>query len=196
MRLGTVRDLDRSAEVLAAAFNNAPVPNYIVRQDKRRADTLRLLFRSALKHRFLVDGEVHLAEAGEGVACWLPPGGSAPTLVRNLRMRIDAARYIGVTRLRRVNRALHMIETRHPTEPHYYLAYIGVQPTTQGQGVGSALLTFALQRADSEGSPTHLQTANPRNLPLYERYHFRITDELDLPDGPTVWFMWRDPVGG
>lgn len=41
----------------------------------------------------------------------------------------------------------------HPTEPHWYLPFIGVDPVKQGSGYGSALLKHALQNADRDKLP-------------------------------------------
>jgi hypothetical protein len=28
---------------------------------------------------------------------------------------------------------------------------------------------------------------------LYERHDFEVTEEFELPDGPPLWRMWREP---
>jgi GNAT superfamily N-acetyltransferase len=84
------------------------------------------------------------------------------------------------------------LEKQHPREPHYYLFVLGVEPSLQGKGVGSALLGPVLARCDAEGMPAYLETANPRNLPLYERHGFRVRAEFAVPHGgPLTWLMWR-----
>ena len=80
----------------------------------------------------------------------------------------------------------------HPKQPHYYLEWLGVDPQYQGQGLGSALLKTVLQKADQETIPTYLETAQPRNLPLYQRLGFRTFCEKTILGIP-VYFMWRDP---
>ena len=38
--------------------------------------------------------------------------------------------------------------------------------------------------------PAFLETGNPRNVPYYERFGFRVIDEGDAPGGgPRIWFM-------
>eukprot|EP01041_Mallomonas_annulata_P030478 gene30478-52615_t len=58
----------------------------------------------------------------------------------------------------------------HPEEPHWYLSMIGVDPSHHGQGLGSALLKAGLQRCDADGLPAYLESSNPKNVPLYERF--------------------------
>jgi len=50
------------------------------------------------------------------------------------------------------------VERAHPHEPHYYLSVLGVDPGSQGRGVGSALLAPGLGLCDREGVPAYLET--------------------------------------
>lgn len=80
-----------------------------------------------------------------------------------------------------------------PKQAHYYLHMLGARSNQQGKGVGSALLREGLKRVDQHGMPAYLESSNEKNLPLYERFGFRITSEQTLgSDGPRVWFMWRE----
>ena len=52
-----------------------------------------------------------------------------------------------------------------------------------------------LERCDAEGTPAYLETDTERNVQLYERHGFEVTEEFDLPGGgPPVWLMWRPPA--
>ena len=86
--------------------------------------------------------------------------------------------------------------TRRSPE-HWYLAVLGVDPSSQGRGFGPHLMAPVLDRCDREGTPAYLETDTEQNVALYERHGFRVTGELTLPGGdePTVWLMWRDPQG-
>jgi ribosomal protein S18 acetylase RimI-like enzyme len=71
---------------------------------------------------------------------------------------------------------------------------IGVDPTGQGRGLGSALISHTLARADAEEMPAYLDATSERSVPLYERHGFEVTEEFHLPKGgPPLWRMWRDP---
>jgi ribosomal protein S18 acetylase RimI-like enzyme len=86
-----------------------------------------------------------------------------------------------------------LLNDYHPNDSHYYLQTIGVRPGLQGKGTGSALLTAALERCDDEHLGAYLEASNERSRRLYERHNFTIRDEIRLPDGPTIWAMWRNP---
>ena len=63
-----------------------------------------------------------------------------------------------------------------------------------GKGIGNALIRQVTDRCDQEGLPAYLESSKAENVPYYQRYGFEVTGETVLgSDGPTIWFMWRDP---
>jgi uncharacterized protein YhfF/GNAT superfamily N-acetyltransferase len=87
-------------------------------------------------------------------------------------------------------------ETTSP-EPHWFLDQIAVEPVAQGRGIGRALLEHAIGLTRADGLPLILETGSPDNVPLYERFGFRVLLEADAPAaGPHIWFMRRDPGEG
>lgn len=61
-----------------------------------------------------------------------------------------------------------------------YLWFIGVDPLYQRSGIGSRLLKEVIADAGAKGLPIYLETSTERNLPWYQRFGFRIYDELHL----------------
>jgi ribosomal protein S18 acetylase RimI-like enzyme len=84
-----------------------------------------------------------------------------------------------------------LMGVHHPTEPHWYLPLIGVDPTRQGQGYGSALLRHALQISDRDRLPAYLEATSPHNRRLYERHDFEAIGEIQSADSPPMWPMLR-----
>ena len=126
----------------------------------------------------------------EGVALWAPPG-SQPSVVQQARMLFPFMRVLGLRRLRTASAGYAVISGARPQEPHWYLSTIGVAPTEQRRGFGSALIAVMLERADRDGVMTYLETFTPDNVPYYERFGFQVTKEDDIPDGPHMWAMTR-----
>ncbi len=88
--------------------------------------------------------------------------------------------------------ALNAIEKNHPTEPHEYLAFVGVAPERQGRGIGSMVMKPILDRCEAEGIPAYLEASSVRSRALYERHGFSVTEEVSIGKGaPPVWRMWR-----
>ena len=69
---------------------------------------------------------------------------------------------------------------------------IGALVGLTGMGGGS-LMTPVLERCDRAGLGAYLESSKPENLPYYERFGFRVTGQFDMPKGPPMWPMWRDP---
>ena len=78
----------------------------------------------------------------------------------------------------------------------WYLDAIGVDPSQQRSGLGTALLRWMLARVDSDGLPAFLDTSAPDNLGYYERFGFEVTVEATLPNGISLWGMTRQPHPG
>ena len=78
-----------------------------------------------------------------------------------------------------------------PTVARIAARRCGESPATSA---GTALIRPGLELCDREGLPAYLETGKERNLAFYGRHGFRVTDEVRLPKGPPVWFMWRDPA--
>lgn len=91
-------------------------------------------------------------------------------------------------------RGLSVIPASHPHDRrHWYLAAVGTRPEAQGTGSGGRVLAPVLARADAEGVACYLESSNPRNLTFYERLGFVVTGTIQVPGGPALTPMWRDP---
>ena len=69
----------------------------------------------------------------------------------------------------------------------------GDPPWVATRGLGSALMHEVLDRCDRDGTPAYLEATSPDSRRLYLRHGFVVTGEIVLPDGPTMWPMWREP---
>jgi ribosomal protein S18 acetylase RimI-like enzyme len=187
-RLATSEDAPALARMLARAFDDDPVLVWAHPDARRRPRRGAGFFAGRL--RSLLDNELcWTTDELAGAALWAPADAwAAPAgeLVRGLP-------YLTLRRAPLVLYGLGNVERAHPREPHYYLSVLGVDPAYQRRGLGSRLLAPGLELCDREGVPAYLETGKLRNVGFYERHGFRVTREMALPRGPTVWLMWRDP---
>lgn len=187
-------DFTQVTDVLGRAFDDDPVMNFMAKQDAKRSARIRTLMDLALRKMTYPYGETYVTEGFEGAALWNPPNGRPHGMLADLQLLPGMAKVAGLSGVPRVVGALSLMEKKHPKEPHYYLLAIGVDPSKQGQGIGSQLMAPMLERCDREGMPAYLESSKARNVPLYERHGFKVVEELDLPGGgPRAWRMWREP---
>jgi ribosomal protein S18 acetylase RimI-like enzyme len=143
----------------------------------------------------LAEGRVDVTEDGTACALWLSvPAGdhggdsADDESAAELRAAVDPEN-------ERVELIGRLTSEIHPSgRAHAYLWMIGVAPGHQGEGLGTALITSVLDRCDREGLSAYLEASSARSRKLYERLGFELVDRpLDLPDGPQMWPMWREP---
>jgi ribosomal protein S18 acetylase RimI-like enzyme len=129
------------------------------------------------------------AEGHAGAALWLPPGvGSDDEGID----RVLSSSLSG-QRLRQVVSLMDKMGRYHPSEPHWYLPLMGVDPYHQGRGHGSALLKEALKPCDQAGQLAYLESTNPKSVGLYERHGFELLGSIQEGDSPTIFPMLRRP---
>ena len=127
-----------------------------------------------------------------------PPGGYPPPLLQQARVFLSS-----LWRIRFLGRKLPVCASRlltfwnelakvHPTQPHYYTEYLAVKPGYQGHGVATLFGSTLAPTADRARIGVYLETPNPRTVPLYERFGFRLLGEKDIL-GVRFALMWRDP---
>ncbi|GAA5042590.1 GNAT family N-acetyltransferase [Streptomyces similanensis] len=205
IRAAGADDRELVVRLLDEAFQDDPVSGWVFPgQDYRRLTHHRLM--AAFTDIVFAEGRIDVTEDGSACALWLsvPANGheepeadavagastgtgEADDAVR-LREAVDPANP-------RVEEIARLLAGTHPAgRAHEYLWMIGVAPRRQGEGLGAALIRHVLDRCDREGLPAYLEASSPRSAKLYERLGFAATGRtLDLPDGPKMWPMWREP---
>jgi ribosomal protein S18 acetylase RimI-like enzyme len=193
-----VPQIKEASLVLARAFYDDPFTIYVTPDDAKRRRVLPWYYSAATRYGHLF-GEVYTtADRTEGVAIWLPPDKAIVTTIRLVRVGLLATPLrLGLAAFRRLISAMNHLEQLHKRAvppQHWYLVYLGVDPPRQGQGIGSALMRPILARADAEGLPCYVETAQPKSVPLYQRHGFEIVVAGDLlKGGPHLWTMKREP---
>src|SRR5262249_37785237 len=116
-------------------------------------------------------GAAYCTNEYTGVALWLPPG-VHPDEDRLGELMASTASPAG----REAGRAIfEQMAQYHPSELHWYLPLIGVDPAYQGRGYGDALMAYALERCD------HDKLQRIWNPPIHETFPCTGVTALSLP---------------
>jgi GNAT superfamily N-acetyltransferase len=184
---------DAACAVMGAAFADNPSTLANVDGDARRAQrTIEAVTRVVkLANPFSAALVAERDGTIVGVLNATPSSHCQPRAADKLRAAVPLALALR-TALPRVM-SMAAARARHDPEfDHWHIGPVGVVPTVQGQGAGSALLGAFLQRADTEDVPAFLETDVDRNVVLYERFGFKIVDRQTI-QGVDTRFMLRAP---
>jgi len=184
----TPSDQQRAISTIVVAFSSDPVARWVLPEPHQYltyfTEIVPLMAGGAFEH-----GSAYCAEDFVAASLWLPPGvHSDQEALGELAQRAVAERD-----QEKVFAFLEQMGIFHPTEPHWYLPLIGVDPVYQGRGYGSALLRHALQNCDGDKLPAYLEATSPSSRRLYERHGFEATGEIQVADSPPMWPMLRKP---
>lgn len=183
-----------AAGVLGRAFVDEPVSAAVYPQfsTEKRQRNLTADFEAELEVCLRRGWPLMVLEAGKVVAAAVvyPPGSYPTPLGDQIKIFFKSIWGHDFYDLRPWLRWLAEIDKIHPQEPHYYLAFMGVEPGYQGRGFGSAILRHVAARADEAKTGCYLETASPQNVPLYQRFGFQVLVEKEII-GLRSWFMWR-----
>ncbi len=198
VRAGVPKDLPAIRGMLTRAFLDDPQFAWLMPSERSREARLRCFFGTLLRIEGfgLADVDVVGDGAGDGIAAaavWFPPGDWPPPTSRQLCALPGYVRAFG----KRVSAASILVNVAarvHPKAAYWYLACIGVEPGTQGKGLGAALLRSRLAMCDAQQTLAFLESSKPANVPLYEHFGFVAGTPLRLPRGaPRITPMTRPP---
>jgi ribosomal protein S18 acetylase RimI-like enzyme len=184
--IGRPEDRVRLLQTIVLGFAADPMarwasPDAAVYLDRRTE------FFDAMGGAAFAHGTAFVADDGAAVATWLPPGVEAD----GDRMSAIMAEQTPEIRRAEMDALFAKMELFHLREPHWYLPLIAADPARQGRGLGTALMHAAIARVDADGRPAYLESSNPRNIPLYERFGFESIGEIRTETSPVLTPMVR-----
>ena len=182
-------DFDRAVSTLVAAFVADPFIRWMFPDAKQYLT----YFPQVLKYFAGAAFEHHGAfRSGDykAAACWLPPGvePDEDALGKVLAEGVESDLQENVFAV------LEQVGVSHPSVPHYYLPAIGVEPMTQGSGYGSILMERGVEICDQHQVAAYLESTNPANISLYEKFGFSIVGEIQIDSSPVLTRMLRESI--
>jgi GNAT superfamily N-acetyltransferase len=177
---------------LARALADDPGWIYVFPDAATRIRHMTAMLGAMVGRAYVGLGATWATADADAAAVWMPPGR------RQVAWTTELAIFTRISwrlrsRLLRALRTHRLIDRHAPSEPHYYLALLGVDPARQGHGLGLRVIQPVLDACDRDRTLAWLETSNPRNHGFYRRVGFTVAAEAPLPRGPTVTFFARQP---
>lgn len=166
-------------DILSKSFDTNKSVNFIVLQDSKRLERIKVLMEYAFEICSLF-GAVYLSEDRKGCALILYPEKKSTTMKSIYWDAKLAFNCIGITRIGKVLKREALIKSNHPQTPIYYVWFLGVKPADQEQGIGSKLLKSLIQKSVEDMRDVYLETSTVGNLEWYQKFNFKVIKELDL----------------
>jgi ribosomal protein S18 acetylase RimI-like enzyme len=184
----TPSSADQAVGTVVLAFSGDPAARWFYPDPHQYLQNFPSFVRAFAGKAFEYNSAYHINEYS-GAALWLPPDvhPDENALVALLQ------RTIAEENQQNVFAFLEQMDSYHPSEPHWYLPMIGVDPAHQHQGYGSALLERTLLACDRDHKLAYLESSSPKSIPLYERHGFELLGTLQVGKSPPLFPMLRKP---
>ena len=178
--------LEAASNALMMGFSTDPFQRWLMPDPTIYYKNFKKWTINTCKQSFLEEG-VFGDENNYGTAVWFPPG-----------FDIDFAdvseTYKDIPKDRKAE-AFKMFEMIGESRVHdaWYLEYLAVDPSKQGSGLGSLILKESLKVMDELEEAAYLESSNPQNMSLYERFGFRFLKKIQVGSSPQINTMFRQP---
>ncbi|MBN8836147.1 MAG: GNAT family N-acetyltransferase [Sphingobacteriia bacterium] len=186
MQRATVAEKEIIVDILTCSFADNQSINYTIKQDERKEQRIRKLMEYSFDVCSMF-GDIFISDDRMGCALVVMPDKKKTTFTSiwlDIKLLFAA---VGIANAKRAITREAAINKIHPDEPLYYLWFIGVHPSGQGNGVGSSLLNNVVQEGRNKQRTVCLETSTLKNIPWYEKHGFKIYQELDF--GYTLYCM-------
>ena len=190
VRNATPADSAAISQTLARAFHDDPLMCHFLPDEATRPYKLLRLFALLFKLA-LPFGGCDVTETCEAATIWRPPGQWHMPFWQYV---VHAGALLGIfgTRALGIAAAMDAVEKVHPKVPHWYLQVVGTDTQNQGKGYGGRVLRHRLAAIDAAHMPAYLESSKEANIPIYQSFGFELRSEIKIPNGPTLFPMWRE----
>lgn len=182
-------DKELIVNILSDSFDDNKSVNYIVKQDSKRQERMRVLMEYSFDTCFLF-GEIYFTDDKKGCALIVLPDKKRTTF-KSILLDTKLAIYcMGLANVTKAMQREARIKSVHPEGLIYYLWFIGVAAEEQNKGIGSKLLNDVINEGLSQGRIICLETSTLTNLPWYKKFGFNVYNTLEF--GYKLFCLKRD----
>ena len=188
IKKATASDEASIVDVLVRAFSMDPAVRWVW-SDSEQYYKHFPSFVKAFGGKAFTHGSAYYVDSYIGAALWLPP-----SVQPDEDMLMSVLRQTVPERIQNDAFAVFDQMSRyHPSEPHWYLPLMGVDPSRHGKGFGSALMQHALVQCDLDNKLAYLESSSPRSIPFYEQHGFKLLGTIQAGTSPSIFPMLRKP---
>jgi GNAT superfamily N-acetyltransferase len=188
IRTATIADQKYIIASLVLAFSNDPVARWMY-PDPYQYLTHFPRFVQTFGGKAFTQETTYCIDGYTGAALWFSPGiePDVEPVVELIEQSVFESDRMDVFAV------FEQMGHYHLKEPHWYLLIVGVEPTQQGKGYGSALMQHVLEQCDHDRIPAYLKASKPDNVPFYERHGFEVLSTIQVGASPPIFPMVRYP---
>lgn len=191
MKKATYGDKALVKNILSKSFDKNQSVNYIAQQDELREKRVTALMDYSFEICFNY-GNVYLSDDNKACALVLYPDQKKTTfksILEDVKLLFNC---VGLSNIGKAMKREAAIKQIQPDTPMYYLWFIGVEPDSQGTGIGTKLMNDVIEDSEAKSRSIFLETSTQRNLPWYKKFGFDVYGDLDL--SYKLYFLKREIV--
>jgi GNAT superfamily N-acetyltransferase len=183
---------DRAAVVATVmdAFREDPAWAFMTGGDY---DRISPLFAGALFDSRVDAGGVWLADDTAAVSLWDRHDEHASPPDHSTALWDEYRDAVGETSWALLKAYEDALAVARPRGAYWYLGVLATRPDRRRQGLADAVVAPVLSVADRDGLDCWLETSTLANRGYYERRGFAVAADVEVPGGPTTWWMRRPP---
>jgi GNAT superfamily N-acetyltransferase len=193
-RIAGPSDIDTVADIVTDAFDHLEVIQYLVPDPGQRQTIARDWYRLYIAHAIDGAGQVVMTEDANAAAVWFDrtteatePEGYEKHLANLAGVHLPRFQHLDL-----------QMEANHPTDPHWHLLFLAVQPEHWSRGLGGELMNYTHSRLDTKGIPAYLEATGEQNRALYRRHGYTDMNPptIAVTDDTVLYRMWRPVPNG
>lgn len=176
-------DLSLVAEKFSNAMYNDPLHVYFFPNAKTRRRKIYSLYYYMVRMNYL--NAHRTSEACEGIVLWEKPyehefkvGFKNFLIGSTLFFKVGP---FSLLRMMKYQIWSAKLKKEYINDPFWYLSVVIVDPNHQGKGFASKLIKPILTIATQNEHKVYLETQNTDNVPIYEKYGFKVVSMQKIP---------------
>jgi GNAT superfamily N-acetyltransferase len=188
------RDVPRIAATLTVALADSRWTRWALPDDGRMQRLTRLHELDA-GHRGVAAAGAWVTDDVAAVAVWEPPADTAPLPADVAAALARELPYLRADRASAVAETESLVGSARPSEPHWWLAHLGVRPSARRRGLAAAVLAPVLVRCDTEGTLAAAAVHSWANVRFLRGFGFEVALSTRTPDDQLpLWVVVRRPL--